>query len=383
MKEVIVVGAGASGVAAAVSCGRNIGGENVLLLEKNDRILKKINATGNGKCNITNSNGREFTRVKSFLESLGLTIIPEDEGRMYPMSKRAEDVVSAFNREIKNLNIALHLNENVLSVVKKDGYFIVETNSNTYEGKKLVLALGGKAGSRYGSTGDGYGIAKQFGHEVKKQVPVLTGIECTQDFSRLKGIRVQGDVSIFRKGQLLDKESGEIQFTEYGLSGICIFNLSRHLLIDEGTAMADYEIVADMSQGMDIYEILSKKSCIPGVNKENILLSIFPRALAKRLLLSSMMSEDDKFTEEDIKKLADTISSYRFNVKGARGWKMAQCTKGGVSLDELNLETMESKIEEGLYFVGELIDYDGICGGYNLNNAWLTGIKAGEDVSNK
>ena len=106
MKEVIVVGAGASGVAATVSCGRNSGGENVLLLEKNDRILKKINATGNGKCNITNNNGREFTRVKSFLESLGLTIIPEDEGRMYPMSKRAEDVVSAFNREIKNLNIS-------------------------------------------------------------------------------------------------------------------------------------------------------------------------------------------------------------------------------------------------------------------------------------
>lgn len=396
IKEVIIVGAGASGVSAAVSCGRKLGGENVLLLEKNKEILKKIYATGNGRCNITNTNAKDFIKVKFFLESLGITMFLEDEGRMYPMSGRAEDVAQAFENELKFLKVDVKTGKDVLDIdiEEIDGHsvFVVSTKKNVYKGRNLILALGGKAGSVYGTTGDGYAFARKLGHLVNKPIPVLTGIECDGDFSVLKGVRVPGEVKLYRKGQVVDSQKGEIQFTDYGVSGICVFNLSRHLLINKDIKMKDYEISLDLSRGLDMEKLLNKRNNLGNMSKNKILLSIYPRALAQDIMakanidmknLSSELQDADNKDMPDtdyIKKIVELCTEYRLNVKGARGWKMAQCTKGGVALHELNLDTMESLLVKNLYFTGELIDYDGICGGYNLNNAWLTGMKAGKDV---
>lgn len=410
MKETIIVGGGASGVAAAISCGRNNANGNkknvcsasfdsesklsnnpkisdqcdVLLIEKNEKLLKKIYATGNGRCNITNVNADSFERVKNFLHSAGIDLIEENFGRIYPMSEKADDVVYALENMLSEIPAEVNLNESVIEIKKEKAHFIVKTDNEIYTCKNLILALGGKAGAVFGSTGDGYNLAKSMGHSINKPIPALTGIECVGDFSELKGTRAKAKVSMYRKGVFVDSQQGEVQFTEYGLSGICIFNLSGNLIIGNGTSMEDYEISIDFSHGRDIQAILRRRNFIDGIKSDNILLTVLPKKIGSDIFRRMNIKTNNRtFSENEIAKLVAICKDYRFRVKGARGWKMAQCTKGGVPLDEINSDSMESKIVKNLYIIGELTDYDGPCGGYNLNYGWLTGIKAGEHVSNK
>ncbi len=375
--DLIICGAGASGLAAAISAARS-GTKNIAIIEKKKQAGRKIAASGNGRCNMTNTNAEGYDKCITFFESIGVLTRSEDEGRVYPYSEDAKDVVRALEAEAKRLGVHIFTDTEVLSIRKlrdKTGEEFFEAELKVPEssarGKACLVACGGKAAPKLGTTGDGFRFAKSFGHSVSRLIPVLTAVELCREPAALglSGVRQKGKVSLRFRGETLVEESGEIQFTPFGLSGICIFNISRYMMIPEGRTLRD---------GFDDYEIVI--DFMPEYTQEEVrefvkrsgesLCSIVKEPLAKAIT-EKKISGEEPFVQ---------LKSLRFKPKGAKGWDFAQVTRGGVSLDEID-ESYMSKKCEGLFFSGEVLDFDGKCGGYNLTFAWLSGISAGEGIS--
>ena len=389
--NVIVIGGGAAGMVCAIAAARR--GKSVTILEKNPAPGKKIYATGNGRCNITNKQCLNTKEVQTFFRSIGLEIFYDDEGRAYPVSRQAADVVFLLERELAALGVEFKGGRPVDWIAKieddKGRLYEISSGRESFTAGEVVIATGGKAGSKFGTTGDGYALAQSLGHTVCKPIPVLTAIECFGDFTKLKGIRSEAKCTLLKKGETVFTEEGEVQFTDYGLSGICIFNMSRYLLLAEGVSFNDYEISLDLSGDStddEIEKLIAGRRNIRGLKKVDALRGLVPEELAKYIVEKSLSGCGDLndslsgLTEDEIESICRNYRQLSFTVKGAKGWQMAQCTKGGVSLDEINMDTMESALCEGLFFAGEVIDYDGPCGGFNLQNAWETGLKAGANV---
>ncbi|MEG0392957.1 MAG: aminoacetone oxidase family FAD-binding enzyme, partial [Anaerovoracaceae bacterium] len=236
--------------------------------------------------------------------------------------------------------------------------------------KYLVISTGGKAAPEFGCSGDGYQFAKSFGHTPTKTLPILTGLT-SPEIHQLKGVRAKGVVTLYLKGKKLCTQAGEIQFTEDGLSGICIFNLSRFVKLAKGVGFSDYCLSIDFAPTYpleQLIEILNARK----TNHLDLLHSFVHRKLCKELETRGTTPEE----------LANVLKDFQVTLSGAYGWKKAQCTAGGIALTEIHQDTMESKLVKGLYFTGEVIDYDGPCGGYNLQNAWETAITAGRALAN-
>lgn len=387
MYDVCIVGGGASGMVCAINGAER--GRNVCIIEKNPAVGKKIYATGNGRCNITNLNCKNANDVLAFFRSLGLETVTEDEGRVYPRSSQAADVVFVLEKRLKELSVDIICGRQVDWVERSKEGFNIYCENEKYSSGCLVLACGGKAAPKFGTTGDGYALARQLGHNISKPLPVLTAIETEENLKQLKGVRASGMCSLIKKGEIAASEAGEVQFAEYGLSGICIFNLSRYLLLDDETDFDDYEISLDFSAVSDLFkertvaDVIRERRKIKGFRKKDILRTLLPEALAADIVRRAGIDGDGSakdIKEAEIQKIADIFVSWKQRVKGAKGWNMAQCTKGGVALDEIDQITMQSLVTPGLYVTGELLDIDGPCGGYNLQNAWETGIKAGNNV---
>lgn len=425
--DLIICGAGASGLAAAISAARS-GTKNIAIIEKKKQAGRKIAASGNGRCNMTNTNAEGYDKCIAFFESIGVLTRSEDEGRVYPYSEDAKDVVRALEAEAKRLGVHIFTDTEVLSIRKlrdKTGeeFFEAELKATDgsargkakadhaggaakgkakagvmgevagdeakagamsgtgddeachagglVRGKACLVACGGKAAPKLGTTGDGFRFAKSFGHSVSRLIPVLTAVELCREPAALglSGVRQKGKVSLMFRGETLVEESGEIQFTPFGLSGICIFNISRYMMIPEGRTLRDgfddYEIVIDFMPEYtqeEVREIVKRSG--------ESLCSIVKEPLAK-VITEKKISGEEPFVQ---------LKSLRFKPKGAKGWDFAQVTRGGVSLDEID-ESYMSKKCEGLFFSGEVLDFDGKCGGYNLTFAWLSGISAGEGIS--
>lgn len=379
--DVCIIGGGASGMVCAIAAAQR--GRSVCLAEKNPALGKKIYATGSGRCNISNINCKNATQVLAFFRSLGLETVVEDEGRVYPRSSQAADVVFVLEKRLAHLGVKRMTGCCADWIAKRGGTFEISCDGKIIRSRKAVLACGGKAAPMYGTTGDGYALAQSLGHTVNKPLPVLTAIETTQDLSHVKGVRAEAVCRLLKKGTEVCSEKGEVQFADYGLSGICIFNLSRYLLLDEDTLFSDYEVSLDLSGGNDMVRLITERKSVEGFKMKDLLRSFVPAALALDIADRAGLKKNAPASElsgAGIERLCTHVTDWRVNVKGAKGWKMAQCTKGGVSLDELDPETMGSKITEGLFITGELTDYDGPCGGYNLQNAWETGLKAGRNV---
>lgn len=350
--DVCIIGAGASGLAAASSLENGI---SVCILEKNGIPGRKLAATGGGRCNITNTACNKVKLTLDFFNGLGLELYHDDEGRYYPYSNRASDVVTVLMRAVKQRNTSMLFNFDVSSVLYRNGIFEVSNGSKTVRSVKLIIASGGKAAPAMGTTGDGYKFARKLGHETSRLYPVLTGIECG-DFSELKGIRAHGTVRLYKDGMLVKAETGEIQFTEDGISGICVFNLSLHIRAEEGekfeASLGRYSLFLDLAPDFTEEYISSRKESF----------GILCERLAEKV---------------DIKN----IKSWELPVVGVKGWKYAQCTGGGILKRDINMATMESMIVPGLYFTGEIVDGCEPCGGFNLQNAWETGIKAAKAIN--
>lgn len=388
MLDLCIIGGGASAMAAAVAAAGERPQISVCMLEKKESLGKKLAATGNGKCNLSNTACPNASGVLDFFSSIGILTRSDEQGRIYPYSQQARDVVRGLELQIKERGIQVKTSAPVQGIEKVGGVFSIGFHGGSLKARSVLLATGGKAAPQFGSSGDGYALAKKLGHTITRLAPSLTGIEVTEDFAGLKGIRVKGCVSLKEDGQPVSRETGEIQFTEDSISGICVFNLSRLLRLREGESFAEgmgrfglsLDFLPELEPG-EVAELLNKRRGILGMKAEELLLSIVPKPLALRLLEEAGIEaglEAAELDGERLERLGKCLKGWQLPVKGTRGWKAAQCTAGGIALEEIHLPTMESKIVSGLYFSGEIIDFDGPCGGFNLQNAWETGIRAGK-----
>ena len=408
--DLVIAGGGAAGLAAAASFikelnkdGEGVGGfgASVCVLEKNDAPGRKINATGGGRCNLTNEACPEKGMTLDFFRSIGIETWRDSEGRYYPYTNKASDVTKALvdalstacgdecatvevrcGFEIKVISRlkAAADSEDAVSEANDMGNFMITGMVKEDPSKapamemifadNVIIAMGGKAGPQYGTTGDGYTIARTLGHTVTRVFPILTGVECKADgvdFADLKGVRAKGTVILNKDGSQIVRDTGEIQFTENGISGICVFNLTPHIKADKWENFEDalkrYSITVDLAPDFT-EEQLAKRGSSFGILTEKLAAVI------------------DAAGDGGNGNAAD-IKNWQLEITGIKGWRDAQATFGGVALDEIDMETMESRLVPGLYFAGEIIDAQGPCGGFNLQNAWETGIKAARAIINR
>lgn len=375
MIDICIIGGGAAGMTAAIAAAEENPNAKILILEKKNQPGKKILASGNGKCNLSNVNCENCGQTLDFFAGLGLLTRTDGEGRIYPYTEEAAAVRDALVRRLAELGVKVETAAEVSGITRGE-HFIVELRNKAVEAKKVLISCGGKAGPDFGSTGDGFRFAKSLGHTVTKLIPVLTAVEVKEDVKRLSGIRAKGSVSLCYKGRTLFSEKGEIQFTDTGISGICVFNLSRFLLLPAGKALEggfdEYEIFIDFFPDIsDLRTLLTERSG-RGFTGEHLL-----RYLVRRPVAEMIYAE----CGGDIDHSCVMLKAFPLSPKGVKGWNFAQATKGGVPLDELCENSQASAKVPGLYFAGEVLDYDGPCGGYNLQNAWETGYRAGKEMA--
>ena len=405
---VLIAGAGASGMMAAIGAKKYT--KNVLVIEKMNQPGKKILATGNGKCNYTNYNqkpefyhstetGFAWSVLKRFdyqdtidmFSSIG--IIPFDrDGYVYPFSGQAVSVRNILKRELERLKTEVHLEEKILGIEEHfnnktgmaDGY-IVTTDKNKYLAKIIILATGGKASPVHGSDGDGYKFAVKFNHKISETVPALTSCLISDRFSKdWSGVRLKGRVTVYDQ---YDKEMasdiGELQMVANGISGIPVFQISRYAALELSKGNKPY-IIMDV---MMLYSVESLKDEIKlRIKKygEYSIADIFEGMLHQKLSLAvlnackiSPKTKASEIDDKEIEKIAKKLKSWRLNVIDTGDFTKAQVTCGGIATEDIDCETMESKLKRGIYFAGEVVDVDAVCGGYNLQWAWSSGYIAG------
>lgn len=393
-KKIGIIGAGPSGLAAAVSAGRLIAGADDLsgwkidLIEKNEEPGKKLLATGNGKCNITNKNAEDFQVCEDFFKTLGIIFAEEDDGRMYPYSKQAKSVRDTLAAAVRIYGVNI-MTGTVIEKIERtkgrdfsgnpdDDFAITDSSGKKSFYDKLIITTGGKAGIQYGSAGEGFRFARSLGLEVRPVLPALVamtyGKDQPFDLKKLKGVRAEADLTLIIDGKEAAEESGEIQFTDYGISGICTFDLSRFLKSAprQDGRIIDCSVVIDLLPGVSEKELVSILKNDPPAGLKGMI-----NEKIENLILGSGLD-----LSTDHREIIKILKNFTVNIDGTKGWKEAQVTSGGVSLDEVDEITMESKKVKNLYFAGEVLDYDGPCGGYNLTWAWVTGIRAGLSALN-
>jgi predicted flavoprotein YhiN len=400
--DICIVGAGASGLTAAISAKREDPSLSVVLLEKNAEPGRKIKATGNGRCNLGNTNCDDFEAVRDFFTSLGVMLRVEEEGRVYPYSQEASSVSGALISEAEQLGCMILCSSCVREITKPGDDFkikyVLEKRSKIPGGKKglknragksaasdpemtmsaarVIIAAGGKAGPQYGTCGDGTRFAKQLGHRITRLVPGLTAVETAEETYMMAGSRAVCEIGLEKDGALIRKERGEIQITDYGISGIAVFNMTMYMDIPEGMDIKEgfshYAITVDFLPDIDDAASMLDKiaSCSP--EGTNPLYTI-----VKKKIADWMYDRAGGDTEVMAKLLKRSV----FHPSDLRGWKYCQVTRGGVAAEDIDMDTMESVKMGGLYFAGEVADRQGLCGGYNLENAWTTGMTAGRSAA--
>ncbi|WP_373214988.1 NAD(P)/FAD-dependent oxidoreductase [Ruminococcus sp. 5_1_39BFAA] len=385
-KKVVVAGGGAAGLTAAIMAARK--GAEVTVLEQNEKPGKKICATGNGKCNLSNTklpkdayrgSHPQFVQgalsqfsqqdTRSFFEKMGIYFTDRD-GCLYPRSGQAQSVVDVLVLEARSLGVKIKTNEKVTGI-RREECWKVYTEGWHYPAEAVILANGSKASAISGSDGSGYLLAEALGHHVIKPLPALTALKCQgKGFSAWAGVRTEGEVTLCIDGKPLYRERGELQLTEYGISGIPVFQISRYAVraLDEKKAVSlnvDFlpEIAVESFPGF-LEE--RRKSC-PYKSEKELLLGIFPDKLIKVLTGQ--------------KNLTEAVKAFPLKVTGGMSFAQAQVCSGGVDTAEVDCMTMESVLNKGIYFAGELLDIDGMCGGYNLQWAWSSGACAGSHAA--
>ena len=385
-KRIVVAGGGASGLMAAIVAARK--GAAVTILEQNDRPGKKICATGNGKCNLTNIEMpldafrgthpkfvqealKQFSVQDTirFFSGLGIYTVNRN-GYLYPHSGQAQSVVDVLCMEAKNLGVKIKTNEKVTGIYREDTWK-VRTQGWSYEADAVILANGSKASNIAGSDGSGYALAKMLGHHVVKPLPALTALRCSgKTFASWAGVRTEGEVTLCINGIPLKSEKGELQLTGYGVSGIPVFQLSRYAIraLHEN---CDVSLLLDFlpefpMESIPVFLENRRKNC-PYKNEKELLIGLFPDKLIRVLTAQ--------------KDLVSAIKEFPLTVTDGMPFEQAQVCSGGVDTSEVEESTMESRLVPGIYFAGELLDIDGTCGGYNLQWAWSSGVCAGSHAA--
>lgn len=362
-----IIGGGASGICAAIKIKQNNSNVDVTVIEHLDDVLKKIHATGNGRCNLTNQNAKGYETVKDFFTSLGLVMREGGDGRMYPYSLQAGTVVDIMKNACANLGVNIITECEVKKAEYLDGNYYVYTDKGIMQSDVLILATGGKSQSALGSDGSGYALAKSFGHTVTELSPALVQLCSSSKHCRaLKGIRTKCNVKIEINGNVVDEDFGELLFTDYGISGIVVMNLSKHindnrLKHNQDKAIAIIDLVPEMS----VEEINNHISTFGDMN------GILPKKLCAII---------EKQVGGDKTRMATCVKNWRIIITGTKGYNFAQITSGGVANEELD-ENNKSKLSPNLYVLGELTDNQFECGGFNLNYAFNSAINAANNIT--
>lgn len=402
MTHIAVVGGGASGMAAAISAAWTNPRARISIFEKKEKLGKKILATGNGRCNLTNRfmdtscyrgdhkkiisivlSEFGYQNTIDFFRILGLVAKSRND-YIYPRSDQALSVVHVLQREIQRCHIGVHTDTAIHDIQKDSNGFILETSEGNYTADKVILACGGKASPSLGSDGSGYKIAKAFGHTITPVVPALVQLKAEQHpYKKAAGVRTAAKVTGFVNGNKIGEDTGEIQITSYGLSGIPVFQISRFISrgLYEGKKACvkiDFFPESDTDKFTDLLN-KQKKVCA-SLPSHEIMRGIFPEKLIQCLFEQAGISMHMKASDlrgRQISALVRACKSSTVVIKDSNGFENAQVCAGGVRTDEISPYTMESRLVPGLYITGELMDVDGICGGYNLQWAWATGYIAG------
>lgn len=398
MKDLIIVGGGASGMLCAILLSPYA---NTLIIEKNDRLGKKLLTTGNGRCNYTNEDlsnksfHSEYDEYQKFLErinseeiikifdSLGIAPYAISNGRIYPNSLQASSVLDALRFAIEERKIDIRLNENIKSIEKKSDFYEVKSDDNSYSSSSVLIATGGMAMPKSGSDGGGYKFFK--GHQRIDTLPSL--VQLTSDFPHLKamdGVKCEVMVSLLIDEEKVQSEFGDLLFTNYGISGPTVLDISRkavRAVRDEKKVEASIKLIEVSTEELkERFENLNmrdiEKAMIGLIHKKLILPILKTLGIDKDKLAPSL-------TDTEIEKLSKILRDFRINITGDKGFGSAQTTQGGLSLKDFNPHTLESKYHKGLYATGEILDIDGDCGGYNLSWAWYSAMKVANSIKEK
>ena len=405
MLKILVIGGGAAGMMAAISA-RNEGAD-VTLLERNNRVGKKILATGNGRCNYTNvnlsinnyhGNNPKFSysclskfgvdKTMNFFEQLGITPVIEDNGKVFPLSFQSSSILDVLRFELEDLGIQVLTDAFVIDIKKDKKFCVTLKDGRKIYGDRVIIATGGNAAPVTGSDGNGYTLATKLGHCIVEVFPGLVQLKLEGNvFKQLDGVKFIGTAGLYEKSKLIKEDRGDILFTSYGISGPPILQLSRTALeyLNKGKKVELRISIIDTKSQEELYDYLkyrfgfmSKKTIEIGliglINKRLIIPILNEIGIDKKIQVAHL-------TNEEVRRLSTILTDWRFNIIGSKSWKDAQVTAGGVSTDEIDSSTMESKFIKGLYFAGELIDIDGDCGGFNLQWAWSSGYVAGKSAA--
>ena len=391
-----IIGGGASGMMAALHAVR---GSRVILYERQARLGRKLMATGNGRCNLSNRaasaahyHGGDpgFTvpaltrfgvdRTLDFFRTLGLLTVDEPDGKIYPFSDQANSVSDVLRLALEHSGADLRLGCEIREIRRNADGFLVRYDGGEDRLDRVIVAAGGLAGGKLGGTGAGYDLLKSMGHRCTKLYPSLVQLRTDNTWVRAcKGVRAQADVRLMQGDAVLARETGEVQFTDFGISGPCVFSLARACAGKNGlTAVLD---LCPCLQEADIRSHLRLRcSSYPELPLEDLLTGLLHNRLGRTVLRErgfSLTRNCGSLSEEERSRIAAGIKVFRLPVLGAMDLSQAQVTAGGIATDQFNPETMESRLVPGLYATGEVLDIDGDCGGFNLQWAWSSGALAG------
>ena len=397
MTEVIIIGGGASGMMAALTAAEH--GHSVLLLERQSRVGRKLLATGNGRCNLTNHDASparyhgadggfcahtlsafDVGSTLQYFASLGLLTVSEDSGRVYPASNMAGSVLDVLRYALERPGIEVLTGQTVTAVKRTPSGFTVNTETDTFTARHLILAAGGAAGSKVGGVMDGYRLAAMLGHRRTALYPSLVQLKTDPAYPRaLKGIKAQCGIALCRGKVPVAQGRGEVLFTEYGVSGPAIFDLSRAA----ATGGEGLVCVLDFFPDWEVCEVLDwlrqRRQSMAAHEASALLIGSCHTRLGQMICKSAGFTNQSAgaLTDGDLSRIARQATHFALPVTGTCGFDQAQVTAGGLRTDEFDPQTLQSRLVSGFYACGEVLDVDGDCGGYNLQWAWSSGRLAG------
>lgn len=401
----LVIGGGASGLISAINAS-SLNNE-VIILDRNSSCGKKILVTGNGHCNYFHEgiestnyhseypnlekiiNNENLDRTLTFLNNIG--IVPKiKNGYYYPYSNQAVSVLNALMNEVNKRGIKVINNTFVTNLKKENNTFIIMTNNGEFKASQVVIAVGGSSYPKSGSDGNFYSILENLGHKIIKPLPALVGLTVKNNIKELKGIRADVELTLFEDGREVKKEVGELQHNENGISGICVMQLSSSVVRGlEQNKQEEIHVnyVKDIAKNKEEFlAYLYEQNKKVGNSKVTHLLDQVLNYKLTNYFLKSLSIPDIKLNNIEKNKLislCEIVTDFKLVINGSNDFSSSQVTSGGVSLDDVELITIESKRVSNLYFCGEVLDVDGDCGGYNLAFAFLTGLLVGNSIRSK
>ncbi len=395
---VAVVGGGASGMIAALTAAE-VPGRRVLLLERQQRVGRKLLATGNGRCNLTNRNAAPrdyfgsdpafavpalsaFTPVDTqrFFSKLGLLTMTEENGRVYPFSDSANSVLDVLRFALEREKIELRCSFPVEEILPEKSGFRLRSGSEVLHADAVILACGGAAGAKLGGVTDGYRLGKSLGHRRSGLYPSLTRIQTDPEYPRsLKGVRVQAALRLTRRGVLLAESNGEVQFTETGISGPAGFDLSRAISFGGEDQLLHLKLLPYDAEGVTSL-LRARQRRFPELEASDLFTGMLHNRLGRVLVKAAGIPSTaplSDLSEAQLRSAVVQCLDFCLPVRGVDGFDAAQVTAGGLLTEQFEPQTLESRLHPGLFACGEVLDIDGPCGGYNLQWAWASGRLAG------